>query len=203
VRADLPSDQPEPGDETPANFEQPSLSPSPAESSLTPVPKAGAPRETASTFKVVGYALVAMVLSYLGMSALVAWLSEPVPPHAAAPAESVAAALPTAPVPADAMPSAAAKQAPAPGKPRVDVAELELPAGLALGADKGVLKIITPDAHTIYVNGEFAGRGPTRIVPLGPGKHDVRTRFEGQEHTFSAEVKAGRMTRLSVLEAGP
>jgi hypothetical protein len=182
-----------------------------------------------STFKVIGYALVAMAFSYIGMSALVAWLSDANPDatatapvattaqaahtdvegsaetaEEAAAETAVPAAAPPEPAEADAEPTApaapVAKSEPA-GKEQVAIEDLPVPAGLALGADKGVLKLVTPDAHSLYVDGEFAGRGPVRIVPLAPGKHMVKTRFDGEEKSYEANVQAGRMTRLTISVA--
>jgi hypothetical protein len=99
---------------------------------------------------------------------------------------------------APAVPKAAAETAPAPAGEKTSVSEEALPAGMAIGADKGVLKVVTSGAHAIYVDGEFAGRGPVRIIPLKPGKHQVRTRLEGDEKQYSAEVQAGRLTRFAV-----
>jgi hypothetical protein len=81
---------------------------------------------------------------------------------------------------------------------QVSLSEEALPAGMALAAGKGVLKVVTSGAHAIYVDGEFAGRGPVRVVPLEPGKHQVKIRLEGEEQSFSAEVKAGRLTRFAI-----
>jgi len=194
--------------------------------------EAEAPREPVaavkdtSTFKVIGYALVAMAFSYIGMSALVAWLSDsnagqpgtaPVSTtaqaaltdveasaEAAAESEEGAEAPTNAPA---APPAEAAAPGPAPAKvealakEQVAIEDLPVPAGLALGADKGVLKLVTPDAHTLYVDGEFAGRGPVRIVPLAPGKHTIKTRFDGEEKSYEANVQLGRMTRLTISAA--
>jgi hypothetical protein len=183
---------------------------------------APAARDTTGTLKVIGYALVAMVFSYLGMSALVAWFGEPAGEQAAtlerATGEASAPGQADQSMLADDSPAAASgaeavplgKAAPSVAKASSEakeqsakaakfvVTDMPLPAGLAIGKDKGVLKIATPDAHTIYVDDEFAGRGPIRIVPLPPGKHTVKTRYEGTERSFAAEVKAGRMTRLSL-----
>lgn len=165
------------------------------------------PKDT-STFKVIGYALVAMVFSYIAMSALVSWLSDPADPDEAVvastqtiePKVSAGSPKPMATQAPAESPKPAKKIAPkvAAAGEKVAIETLPLPAGLALGADKGVLKIVTPDAHTLYVDGEFAGRGPVRIVPLPPGKHAVKTRFDGEEKSYDASVEAGRMTRLTI-----
>jgi len=175
-----------------------------------------APVKDTSTFKVIGYALVAMAFSYIGMSALVAWLSDsstaqpetaPLATTAqAALTDSEAASDPSADENAPAPSEAEPKPAPptkveSAAKEQVAIEDLPVPAGLALDADKGVLKIVTSDAHTLYVDGEFAGRGPVRIVPLAPGKHAIKTRFDGAEQSYEANVQAGRMTRLTISVA--
>lgn len=178
-----------------------------------------APREQAaavkdtSTFKVIGYALVAMAFSYIGMSALVAWLSDSSPDSAPVATNAQAADTDVEATPeADSEAAPPAAQDPKPEAPKVAKSEpvakdqvamedMPVPAGLAIGADKGVLKVVTPDAHSLYVDGEFAGRGPVRIVPLPPGKHVIKTRFDGEEKTYEANVQAGRMTRLTISKA--
>lgn len=208
---------------------KPTPEPSAALREPTPIPEQAssassvdAPREPnatvkdTSTFKVIGYALVAMAFSYIGMSALVAWLSDSnVDPTGTAPVETTAQAALTddgtsAEATAEAPPAAAAEPAvkhepTAKSEPatqeQVAIEDLPVPAGLALGADKGVLKLVTPDAHSLYVDGEFAGRGPVRIVPVPPGKHTIKTRFDGEEKSYEANVQAGRMTRLTISSA--
>lgn len=197
--------------------------PTPAPERASDAVLVDAPREPTaavkdtSTFKVIGYALVAMAFSYIGMSALVAWLSDSNAEQAAtAPVATTAQAALTdveasaeatdeAPAPAAPPAEAAASKPSAKSEPaaqeQVAIEDLPVPAGLALGADKGVLKLVTPDAHSLYVDGEFAGRGPVRIVPLPPGKHTIKTRFDGTEKSYEANVQAGRMTRLTISSA--
>lgn len=193
--------------------------PAPIPEQTTSASSVEAPREPnptvkdTSTFKVIGYALVAMAFSYIGMSALVAWLSDsnadqvgtaPVETTAqAALTDDGASAVAAAEAPSAAVAQPAAKP-PAKSEPatqEVAIEDLPVPAGLALGADKGVLKLVTPDAHSLYVDGEFAGRGPVRIVPVPPGKHTIKTRFDGEERSYEANVHAGRMTRLTISSA--
>jgi hypothetical protein len=163
-------------------------------------------------FGKVGLAVVVIAsaaASFLAVSATRDWLAGS---GAKAPATTVV----HEPTPASEVPSArevdamksqlSLKAAPQPSassaapsaEQQTSVSEEAIPAGMALGAGKGVLKVVTSGAHAIYVDGEFAGRGPVRIVPLEPGKHEVKTRLEGEEHTYSAEVKAGRLTRFAV-----
>jgi len=167
-----------------------------------------------------------MAFSYLVMSALVAWFSDaPTAPDPSlnadtseqpfegdeatpvnteaeaeqAKAEQAEAEQPEAADPAPPHAPKADTKVPAPaGESKLSQSEQPMPPGLGLGSDKGVLKVVTPDAHTIYVDGEFAGRGPVRIIPLGPGKHSVKTRYEGSEQELEAEVKLGRMTLVSL-----
>jgi CheY-like chemotaxis protein len=213
-----PADEPRPAPhKAAAVFESaPPEAPSSAEEPVA-AQEHQAPVKDTSTFKVIGYALVAMAFSYIGMSALVAWLSDSGTdqPQTAPMATTAQAALTDSESAVE--PSAEAEAAPAPtdaesapavppkvespAKEQVAVEDLPVPAGLALGGDKGVLKIVTSDAHTLYVDGEFAGRGPVRIVPLAPGKHTIKIRFDGAEKSYDANVQAGRMTRLTISVA--
>lgn len=212
-----PPAAPEPAQERPEPREATSL-PEPASGAAAadaPGEEPVAVKDT-STFKVIGYALVAMAFSYIGMSALVAWLSDsnseqaataPVATTALAAHTDVETSAEAAEAPVSAAPvvpgEPAAKSAPTkpPAQEQVAIEDMPVPAGLALGADKGVLKLVTPDAHSLYVDGEFAGRGPVRIVPVPPGKHTIKTRFDGEEKSYEANVQVGRMTRLTISSA--
>ena len=119
-----------------------------------------------------------MAFSYIGMSALVAWLSDSGTDQAetaplattaqAALTDSEAGSDPSAeaetaadaPPPSEAQAaSAAPAKVESAAKEQVALEDLPYLAGLALAGDKGVLKIVTSDAHTLYVDGEFADAG--------------------------------------------
>jgi hypothetical protein len=123
--------------------------------------------------------------------------ARPVPVEKVAPAEPVA----TAPEPAS---------APAPSAPPVTssapvesaergvwpVQDLELPADVAVAPDRGLLEIDVAAPHSIYVDGVFIGRGPTRRIPLREGPHEVRVRGDGVDAVQSIEVRKARRVRL-------
>jgi DNA-binding response OmpR family regulator len=74
----------------------------------------------------------------------------------------------------------------------------ELPPGVTVAPDKGLLMLKTPGVHSIFVDDEFVGRGPERAVTLSPGQHKVRTSLNGEEHTETVEVVAGRLIQRSL-----
>lgn len=208
-------------EEEPPNAEE--ASPSPVPSSARPSPSrdvAGSRRTGTSPVKLgkvglVGVVAASAAVSYLAVSAARDWLGAPGlspaprPTAAAVDHQDIEPARAPTPAPSDvplesqlSAPAPAAKPAesatPRSERDEVVITEEALPEGMALAPGKGVLKVVTPDAHAIYVDGEFAGRGPVRIVPLPPGKHQVKTRFEGEENSYAAEVKQGRLTRFAV-----
>src|SRR5690606_19765949 len=111
-----------------------------------------APREQAaavkdtSTFKAIGYALGAMAFSYIGMTALVAWLSDSSPDSAPVATNAQAADTDVEATPeADSEAAPPAAQDPKPEAPKVAKSEpvakdqvamedMPVPAGLAIGA---------------------------------------------------------------------
>jgi hypothetical protein len=85
--------------------------------------------------------------------------------------------------------------------PQLDAQITELPRGVALGGDKGLLEVNSGDRHKIYVAGVFVGRGPARRVPLAPGLHEVRTRLGGADRTYQVTIEVGKRTRLEPTRA--
>lgn len=75
-------------------------------------------------------------------------------------------------------------------------AELPLPNGVQIAADKGLLEVNTLGSHKIYVDGVFIGRGPVRRVPLAAGVHEVQLRWDDEEATRSVTIAAGKRIRL-------
>jgi hypothetical protein len=116
-----------------------------------------------------------------------------------APAES-AQQLPAVPPSAGAAEISAAPAAvSAPAQDRVPVeTNSEIPAGITVAPDKGLLTLKTSGVHSIFVDDEFVGRGPERTVTLTQGQHKVRTSLNGEEHTETIEVVAGRLIQRSL-----
>lgn len=101
----------------------------------------------------------------------------------------------------DATDTPSEKDEPDGDSPELDAQITELPKGVTLAGDKGLLEINSGDRHKIYVAGVFVGRGPARRVPLAPGQHEVRTRLGGVDRSYQVVVEAGKRTRLEPVRA--
>jgi hypothetical protein len=86
--------------------------------------------------------------------------------------------------------------------PAIDGTGSLLPPGVTVGPDKGLLTLKTAGVHSIFVDDEFVGRGPERTVTLVPGQHKVRVSLNGEEHTETVEVVAGRLIQRSLDSSG-
>jgi hypothetical protein len=128
----------------------------------------------------------AAALSY----GVVRWAVTPVQP-AGAPS-GVAAAPP----PSAARPAAVKVE---PVEVQATTRDLELPAGIPVAADKGLLEIEIGGQDAIYVDGVFVGLGPTRRVPLPPGRHEIEVRSGGVARSrHVADVRQTRRVRLEI-----
>jgi len=78
----------------------------------------------------------------------------------------------------------------------------ELPSGVAIAPDKGLIVVKTGGVHSIFVDDEFVGRGPERVVTLAPGVHKVRASLNGEEHTESVNAVAGRAVEVFLERPG-
>jgi hypothetical protein len=86
--------------------------------------------------------------------------------------------------------------------PATEATSTSLPPGVAVAPDKGLLTLKTAGVHSIFVDDEFVGRGPERTVTLVPGQHKVRVSLNGEEHTETVEVVAGRLIQRSLDSSG-
>jgi hypothetical protein len=198
-------------DETPSDSAKPVSVEPPLSSSdqptLPPRRRRGPP-EWARSVGFAAITVVAAAASYAVVNALVA-------PDDEKPAEAAAAKDPSAVSVAPAAsgeqiaappetPGAPTPSAEAPAEPRLVVTPgAPAPAGMPLGSDKGVIDFDTGDAHSIYVDGVFVGRGPRRVVPVAAGRHEVRLSLEGDEITQSVDIEAGKGTRVARPSAEP
>ena len=90
----------------------------------------------------------------------------------------------------------------APDAPSVAREVSEVPLGVAIAPDKGLVVVKTGGVHSIFVDDEFVGRGPERVVTLNPGVHKVRASLNGEEHTETVNAMAGRAVELSLEHPG-
>jgi DNA polymerase-3 subunit gamma/tau len=128
-------------------------------------------------------ALVGAVLSFAAVFLLVKFVVLK-PAAEVAPPAAVSVALP-APAP---KPTAAA--------PRIET--LPVPSGLEVPAGSGILEIEVPGPEVLYVDGSFMGRGPTRRVPLPPGKHELAIGEGGDAQRVEVEIAAASRTKVSL-----
>jgi hypothetical protein len=104
------------------------------------------------------------------------------------------AAAPSAAEAMSAVPMVGAEQALSP-------TEMDMPPGLALPEDRGLLEFDVGGAAPLYVDGVFVGTGPARVVPLRPGPHEVRVEANGKMIVGLVQIKTGRRTHLALASA--
>jgi hypothetical protein len=110
------------------------------------------------------------------------------------PAETASAAVPD---PASATASSSPPIAPG-TRLELKSQDLELPPGLAVSEDRGLLEVSVDPAQSVYVDGVFIGKGPTRQVPLREGAHEIRVSAEGVEVAQPIDVRRSRRTHVEV-----
>jgi hypothetical protein len=164
--------------------------------SLEPAARHHQPKEESDRPMSLGRVVLVTIAAAAASFGIVRWV---VAPDDAAPVANQSAPADTAPAAAASAPRA--PEAPAAGA--LTAEDLELPVGVPLPPDKGLLELETGGKHALYVDGTFVGLGPRRRVPLDPGKHEVKTRLGGDEKVHSVEVRQGRRTRLAAPGAGP
>jgi hypothetical protein len=78
--------------------------------------------------------------------------------------------------------------------------QVAIPAELTAGTGPGGgwLELVTTSNESLYVDGEFIGRGPRRQVPVSAGPHRVRVSRAGVSREAEVQVAAGMMTRAQV-----
>ena len=73
-----------------------------------------------------------------------------------------------------------------------------MPSGLEVPAGSGILEIEVAGPEVLYVDGSFMGRGPTRRVPLAPGKHELSIGEGPDAQRVEVEITAASRTRVSL-----
>ncbi|HVW28333.1 MAG TPA: response regulator [Polyangiaceae bacterium] len=126
---------------------------------------------------------------FAGAPAPVAASSANVAPTESAP---VTTADPTSPAPSSSAVPASG------GRLALTSKDLDLPAGLAVSEDRGLLEVNVDPAESVYVDGVFIGKGPMRQVPLREGAHEIRIQAEGVDVAQPIEVRRARRTHIEV-----
>jgi hypothetical protein len=166
------------------------------------VPPRDAAPEATNFIVIVLVMAVAAFATFEIVTALRKDLAKPVPE--AAPVQAPVA--PSAPLLA---PSAAGAPRASPpssqsagrGQPSLRAQDMDLPAGLAVSQDRGLLEVGVDATESVYVDGVFIGKGPLRQVPLREGAHELRVQAEGLDVVQPIEVRRGRRTHVEVLRA--
>ncbi|MBN2194053.1 MAG: response regulator [Polyangiaceae bacterium] len=101
------------------------------------------------------------------------------------------AAAPRTPAHAAMVPSAS------PTLPEARIEDLDLPPGFIVGEGKALLEVVTGGRESIYIDGTFVGRGPTRRVPLAPGNQEIEIRAEDGSRRQQVILAPGRRARVT------
>jgi hypothetical protein len=75
---------------------------------------------------------------------------------------------------------------------------MELPLGLAVDADRGLLEVEIGTNQNLYVDGVLIGPGPFRQLPLREGPHQLRVSGDGVDLARAVEIRKGRRARIGV-----
>jgi hypothetical protein len=111
--------------------------------------------------------------------------------EAAPPAEKIAAA-----------PSVTAAPAAAPAVATLNVEDLELPRGMEVAPEQGIIEVETNGPEPIYVDEAFVGVGPVRRVAAAAGSHHVEVRGDKPAGPLTLTLAAGRRARVTAPGAG-
>jgi hypothetical protein len=180
-------------------------------SPVTPSPPRATPEPAKGADRFVRGAVVLVLAAGVGYGAMTAVRSRlevnmapPVVPSSRAPVQKVVPVAPEATTMQPAAPSAppAASASPVQSVPGVwPVQDLELPSDIVVAPDRGLLEIDVAAPHSIYVDGVFIGRGPTRRIPLREGPHELRVRGDGVDAVQSIDVRKARRVRFGTTNS--
>jgi hypothetical protein len=81
------------------------------------------------------------------------------------------------------------------------VQEGPAPPDITLAPGQALIEVSTGAGHAIFVDDAFVGRGPVRVITVGAGRHNLRTRLNGAERSDNVDVSAGRLLRVSLEQA--
>jgi hypothetical protein len=137
----------------------------------------------------IGRTILLVVLAFAGAFLLVDRVIVP----RLAPRETVAPLPPPSALVAKTRASAAV-----PAAPTLKLEALGIPAGVELGAGRGLIDVVGQEGDALYVDGTFVGRGPGRSVPLAAGSHEVRITRGDATQSLTVELAAGKRLRVSL-----
>jgi hypothetical protein len=148
------------------------------------VPKAAPKKSTWRTLAVLG--MLGVVAGFLLRQAA------PTPPQA--PSSSPAAS----PHPTQTATQATQATQTATATPAAPGSIFDVPPGVQVAPGMGVLELKTPGDEAVRVDGASRGRGPSLVVQLAPGAHEIRVTIAGTEQRRIIEVQAERSTRVEM-----
>jgi hypothetical protein len=132
-------------------------------------------------------------------------MAPPVVPSARIPVEKAAPAAPeattTEPAAAPSVPPSIVPVVESEQPGSWPVQDLELPADVTVAPDRGLLEIEIGAPHSIYVDGVFIGRGPSRRIPLREGPHEIRVRGDGVDTVQSIDIRKARRVRFGTTKS--
>jgi hypothetical protein len=162
------------------------------------VPARGGSKDLGGNLGIAAVMVVAAVVTYAVVTGVRTMLAD----SPAKPAESASVA-PTSPASA-ALPSSASSVAPVPSGPvmtSLRAEDLELPVGLTVSQDRGLLEVDVDQSISVYVDGVFIGKGPVRQVPLREGAHEIHVQGDSVDMVQPIQVHRGRRARVEMTRA--
>jgi len=160
------------------------------------VPARGGSKDLGGNLGIAAVMVVAAVVTYGLVTGVRTMLAE----SPAKPAESASVA-PTSPPSAPSSASSVAPVASAPVLSSLRAEDLELPAGLTVSQDRGLLEVDVDQTISVYVDGVFIGKGPVRQVPLREGAHEIHVQGASVDMVQPIVVHRGRRARVEMTRA--
>jgi CheY-like chemotaxis protein len=167
--------------------------------SKTPAVPARGSKDLGGNLGIAVVMVLAAVLTYAIVTAVRGMLANS--PKSIEPGVVTSAPLPSVDVPAPAGSVAPASSAAGPAVPTLRTEDLELPAGLMVSQDRGLLEVDVDQSTSVYVDGVFIGKGPVRQVPLREGAHEIHVQGDSVDLVRPIEVHRGRRSRVELTRA--
>jgi CheY-like chemotaxis protein len=150
--------------------------------------------DSSGVFGTIAIMVIVAGIAFALMTAILSRFRDPQPPSpSAAPSQSAA--------PVTASSSAATPLAPsgsAAAASSFRALDLDLPPGLTVSEDRGLLEVEADPSLSVYVDGVFIGKGPIRQVPLREGTHEIRLQGGGIDTAQPVQLRHGRRARVEM-----